>query len=100
MPPQAPICSLAVPEYRLEAEGIPARVYEPSGASALVLLGHNGTRDDMFRTQDVGELFSAFGSTDRRIIFWEADHGELLEEMVVVSMEFLRRQAGLNRPAP
>ena len=64
------------------------------------LLMLNVTRDDMFRPQDVVELVSTFRSTDRRIMFWEAAHGELLEEMAEVSTEFLRRKVGPSRPVP
>jgi len=32
-----------VREYRVETDGVPARVYEPEGATGLLLLGHNGT---------------------------------------------------------
>ena len=30
-------------EYRIENEGVPARVYEPLGAAGLLLFGHRGT---------------------------------------------------------
>jgi hypothetical protein len=66
----------------------------------LNLLMLNVTRDDMFRPQDVVELFSAFQTTDKRIMFWEAGHGDLLEEMVQVSTYFLLRQFGTKTPAP
>ena len=59
----------------------------------LQVLMLNVTRDDMFRPQDVVELFSAIPGTGKRLMFWEADHGDLLEEMVEASVDFLRRHA-------
>jgi dienelactone hydrolase len=32
-----------VREYRIENDGVPARVYEPDGAAGLLLFGHRGT---------------------------------------------------------
>src|SRR5687767_1987416 len=34
----------AMREERIEVDGIPARLYEPDGASGLLLLGHGGGR--------------------------------------------------------
>jgi len=96
----AGVPSFAGADRRPEGSTVPHLEVAARLRPDLSLLMLNATRDDNFRPQDVVELFSAFRSADKRIVFWEADHGDLLEEMVEVSTEFLRRQAGLNRPAP
>jgi dienelactone hydrolase len=63
----------------------------------LQVLMLNVTRDDMFRPQDVVELFSAIPGGSKRLMFWEAEHGDLPDEMVQASVDFLRRTSAQSR---
>ena len=63
-------------EERIEAGGVPARLYQPTGASGLLLLGHRGTQSkDHPRFVELGQLLAT--GTGLAVVCIDAPaHGE------------------------
>jgi dienelactone hydrolase len=66
----------AVLEERIEINGIPAKLYRPTGAQGILLLGHGGAKSkDSDRFVSLSRLYA--GSTGLAVVCIDAiDHGE------------------------
>jgi pimeloyl-ACP methyl ester carboxylesterase len=96
---QAAVLGVAgVPEFagadrRVPGSTIPHLEIVSRFRTDLQVLMMNVTRDDMLRPQDAVELFSTIPGAGKRLMFWEAEHGDLLDEMVAESVAFLKHHA-------
>jgi pimeloyl-ACP methyl ester carboxylesterase len=89
----AGVPEFAAADRRPPATTVPHLKVAASLPAELQLLMLNVTNDDLFRPQDAVELFSAFPGSGKRMMFWEAQHGDLLPEMVEHCVAFLARHS-------